>query len=138
VAALALPAPASASPVHFTTPSGNIDCRVGFNEAVADCLVQKASWPRRPPRPPGCDLDWAATQITLANGHVTLGSCRGDVGPLCVRGSGDACETLRYGTSVTVPSRIRCTSRRSGLTCRARNGAGAGFVVSRQGYRIFR
>ena len=73
----------------------------------------------------------------LGRGRVSVGSCRGDIGPLCVEQTGD-CPALPYGTSLTLPSKVRCTSRRAGLTCRARNGAGAGFAVSRSGYRIFR
>ena len=84
-----------------------------------------------------CDLDWIGTEIALGRGRVSVGSCRGDIGPLCVEQTGD-CPALAYGTSLTLPSKVRCTSRRAGLTCRARNGAGVGFAVSRSGYRIFR
>ncbi len=58
------------------------------------------------------------------------------MGPTC--GFTDDCPRLPYGTSLTLPSKVRCTSRRAGLTCRARGGAGPGFTVSRQGYRVFR
>ena len=89
-AALALPAAALAKEVHFTTPSGNIDCR-GAGSSIS-CEVQKAHWPRVPPRPKDCDLDWVGTQLNLSKGRVTLGSCRGDIGPLCVPSSpGDRC-----------------------------------------------
>ncbi len=135
--ALAAPAVAQADFMHFTTPSGNIDCVASFDSPAVDCLVQRASWPRVPPRPDDCDLDWIGTQIGLARGRVSLGSCRGDVGPACFAQSGD-CPALPYGTSLTLPSKVRCTSRRSALTCRARRGAGVGFTVSRQGYRIVR
>jgi hypothetical protein len=135
--ALAAPAVAQADFMHFTTPSGNIDCVADFDAPAVDCLVQKAAWPRVPPRPPDCDLDWVGTEISLARGRVSLGSCRGDIGPLCIAQTGD-CPALPYGTSLILPSKVRCTSRRAGLTCRARNGAGAGFRVARGGYRIFR
>jgi hypothetical protein len=84
--ALALPAVAVAKPVHFTTPSGNIDCIGGFSTpgASVDCLVQKHSWPKVPKRPAGCDVDWVPSEISLTNGKVSVGSCRGDIGPLCV------------------------------------------------------
>ena len=137
LATLALPAVASADFMHFTTPSGNIDCVADFDAPTVDCLVEKASWPQVPPRPADCDVNWIGTEITLARGRVSLGSCRGDIGPLCVTQTGD-CPALGYGRSLTLPTRVRCTSRRAGLTCRARNGAGAGFTVSRQGYRVFR
>jgi hypothetical protein len=138
--ALALPASAAAALAHFTTPSGNIDC-IGFTTPApgVQCLVQKAAWPRVPPRPAGCDLDWSATEISIANRHVRLGSCRGDIGPLCAPASAgaDACRVLRYGRSTTIAS-IRCTSRTSGVTCRGAGGRGAGFTVAREGYRILR
>ena len=62
------------------------------------------------------------------------GDCRGDF-PW-----GDAKElaVLGYGQSIPIENRIRCTSRRNGLTCRGRKGAGAGFTVSREDYRIYR
>ena len=137
IATVALPAVANADFMHFTTPSRNIDCVADFDVASVDCLVQRASWPTVPPRPADCDVDWIPTEITLSRGRVSVGSCRGDIGPLCVGTTGD-CPALRYGTSLTLPTGVRCTSRRTGLTCRARNGAGAGFTVSRGGYRVFR
>jgi hypothetical protein len=137
VALLALPAAASARAVHFTTPSTNIDCR-GEGASIS-CLVEVASWPRLPPRPANCDVDWIPTQITLSSGRVSLGSCRGDIGPLCLPSGPDSCTVLRYGRSLVLKRNgIRCTSRRTGLTCRTRNGTGAGFKVAREGYRIFR
>jgi hypothetical protein len=137
--ALAIPAVAVAKPVHFTTPSGNIDCVGGFESpgASVDCIVEKHSWPKVPKRPASCDLDWVGSEISLTNGVVRVGACRGDVGPLCVPGSTDRCTVLAYGTSVLIKRSIRCTSRRTGLTCRARKGVGPGFRVSRQGYTIF-
>jgi hypothetical protein len=137
LAALVAPAVANADFMHFTTPSKNIDCVADFASPSVDCLVQKASWPRVPPKPASCELDWIGTEVALARGRVVVGSCRGDIGPLCVAQTGD-CPALPYGKSLTLPSKVRCTSRRAGLTCRARNGAGAGFTVSRSGYRILR
>lgn len=137
VVALALPAVANADFMHFTTPSRNIDCVADFDAASVDCLVERASWATVPPKPANCDLDWIPTEIALSRSRVFVGSCRGDIGPVCAQATGD-CPPLRYGTSLTLPTRVRCTSRRSGLTCRARNGAGAGFTVSRGGYRVFR
>ena len=137
-AALALPAAALAKEVHFTTPSGNIDCRGGGSSI--SCEVQKAHWPRVPPRPKDCDLDWVGTQLNLSKGRVTLGSCRGDIGPLCVPSSpGDRCTTRPTAAAwSSTRNGIRCTSRRTGLTCRSRNGEGAGFTAAREGYRIYR
>jgi hypothetical protein len=136
-AGLVVPAAANADFIHFTTPSKNIDCIADFSSPTVDCIVEKASWPRVPPKPASCDLDWVGTEIALGRGRVTVGACRGDIGPTCIEQTGD-CPALPYGTSLTLPSKVRCTSRRAGLTCRARNGAGAGFTVSRSGYRILR
>ena len=36
------------------------------------------------PRPPGCDVDWVQAELSLRR-RVTVGSCRGDVGPTCLR-----------------------------------------------------
>ena len=138
LAVVALAVPASAvSITHFTSPSGNIDC-LGFTAPApsVDCLVQKAAWPRLPRRPANCDLDWSATEVRIFNRHVRLGSCRGDIGPLCVASGAPRCHVLPYGGSATIGS-IRCTSRRSGVTCRTRRGRGVGFEVAREGYRIF-
>ena len=126
-AALVAPSVANADFMHFTTPSRNIDCVAAFDSASVNCVVQRASWPRVPPRPPDCDLDWIGTEIALSRGRVSLGACRGDIGPLCIAGQGD-CPALPYGRSLTLPTRIRCTSRRAALTCRANDGAGAGFT----------
>ncbi len=140
LAGLAAPAAALAALTHFTSPTGNIDC-LGFTSPApgVDCLVQSASWPRVPPRPAACDLDWVGTEISIDNRHVRLGSCRGDIGPLCVPSgsSGDRCRVLRYGGAVAIGP-IRCSSARAGVTCRTRNGRGAGFAVAREGYRILR
>jgi hypothetical protein len=137
LAALAVPALALGL-THFTSPTGNIDC-LGFTSPApgVDCLVQRAAWPRVPPKPASCRLDWSATEVVIFNRHVRVGSCRGDIGPLCVASGAPRCHVLRYGRSVAIGS-IRCTSRTSGVTCRLRRGSGAGFVVAREGYRILR
>jgi hypothetical protein len=137
LSALAAPAVANADFMHFTTPSKNIDCVADFSAPSVDCLVQKASWARVPPKPAGCDLDWIGTEIALSRGRVSLGACRGDIGPLCVEQSGD-CPALPYGTSLTLPSKVRYPSLRSARACVPCAGAGPGFTVSRGGYRIFR
>ena len=140
VAGLSAPAGALAALTHFTSPTGNIDC-LGFTTPApgVDCLVQSASWPRVPPRPAACDLDWVGTEISIDNRHVRLGSCRGDIGPLCLAGSGsaDRCRVLPYGSAVAIGP-IRCASARAGITCRTRSGRGVGFAVAREGYRILR
>jgi hypothetical protein len=58
---LDLAAPASAA--HFKRPTGNIQCRLDSQGVT--CLLQKNSWRQLPPKPAGCDLDWAATDMSL-------------------------------------------------------------------------
>jgi hypothetical protein len=133
---------ASAEParfLHFTSPSGNINCTVGTGGGGPDsasCVVRRASWPHLPPKPRSCDLDWAATQIELTRTTVYLGSCRGDIGPLCVKGD-TPCSVLGYGRSLTV-GRIRCVSAVAGVTCRRTDGRHVGFRIAREGYRLYR
>lgn len=138
--ALAASVPASAALVHFTSPSRNIDCLMFTDPGVGvTCDVEHATWARPKPKPKGCPLTWVATNVTLERGRVTVGSCRGDIGPLCApAGVRDAnpCRVLAYGRSVTL-RRLRCTSTRAGVTCRLRNGAGPGFRIAREGYRRF-
>ncbi|HEY7794509.1 MAG TPA: DUF6636 domain-containing protein [Gaiellaceae bacterium] len=119
--------------VHFQSPSGNINCLV-FTSG-AECVVKKQSWPRLPPRPASCDLDWVPANVSLSGTRLFVGACRGDVGPLCYRGSG--CRTLRYGRAITV-GRIRCVSATNGVTCRRTDGRRVGFRIAREGYRLYR
>jgi hypothetical protein len=138
-AAFAVPAAsAPAKLFHFQTPSGNINC-IGSTtpSPFVDCLVRSAAWPYRPPKPASCDLDWAPTELALGHRKVTVGACRGDIGPLCANQSGDKCSTLGYGLSVTIGS-IRCSSAVSGLTCKYTSAPRTGFTVSRGGFSVFR
>jgi len=126
--------------VHFQSPSGNINC-IGApaaqgSPAFVECLVRKATWPSKPSRPATCDLDWDPQTIGLSRRRASLGSCRGDIGPLCVNTS-DRCTTLAYGRSVTIGP-IRCTSATTGVTCRYRTKPRAGFRIAREHYALFR
>jgi hypothetical protein len=129
----AAPAAAATSLVHFKSPSGNINCIGGTSPVFVQCLVRSASWAQTPVRPVGCDLDWDAHELGLGNRRVTLGACRGDVGPRCF---GD-CKTLRYGQSVSIGP-IRCRSAANGVTCRYVRGQLAGFRIAREGYIVWR
>jgi hypothetical protein len=130
--ALASAGVASAASVHFESPSGNINCYVDSTpSSFAECLVRSGSWTHLPPKPHSCTLDWAAYTVGLSGQRVSLGACRGDVGPLCYAGSGH-CTVLAYGASVTVGS-IRCSSATAGVTCRSTVGAHHGFRIARQG-----
>ena len=136
-AALTGSASSASGQVHFKSPSGNINCYVFATDGgFADCLVRNASWSSTPQKPASCDLDWAPNEVELGRTSVRLGSCRGDVGPLCLAGNG-RCTVLGYGHGVTVGS-IHCDSAANGITCRRTTGRHAGFRVARGGVVVFR
>ena len=128
--------------VHFQSPSGNINCigaPAGFGQpAFVQCLVRKHTWPASitPRKPASCDLDFDPYTVSLGNRKVSVGSCRGDIGPLCVYTS-DKCSTLAYGRSVKIGP-IRCTSATAGVTCRYITSPRAGFKIARERYVTYR
>jgi uncharacterized protein DUF6636 len=123
--------------VHFKSPSGNINCYVFATQGgVADCVVRTATWPSMPPKPVSCTLDWAPTEVQLVGAHVTLGGCRGDVGPRCYTG-GDRCVVLEYGDAITT-GRVRCVSSASGIACRRTVGSRPGFLIARERVLVYR
>jgi hypothetical protein len=130
----------ASSLVHFQSPSGNINCigAAAFqgSPTFVQCLVRKNSWPRLVARPRSCDLDWDPATISLSGRRVSVGSCRGDIGPLCVYTS-DRCSTLPYGRSVDVGP-IRCTSTQAGVTCRYRTAPRVGFLIARERSVLYR
>ena len=133
-------APPPAKLVHFKSPSGNINC-IGaaadkFQAAFVDCIVRKNSWPNLRPKPASCDLDWTATEIAASKRKVSVGGCRGDIGPLCIDPA-NPCRTLAYGRSVDLGP-IRCVSATVGVTCRYRTAPRAGFRIAREGYVLYR
>ncbi len=143
VVALLVAAHAAAAPpklVHFRSPSGNINCigqaATAGSPAFVQCLVKTATWPAKRPKPAGCDLDWDPQSLALANRRVSVGSCRGDIGPLCIDPA-DPCFTLRYGRSVDIGP-VRCTSATTGVTCRYRSGRSVGFLIARERYVLYR
>jgi hypothetical protein len=140
VIALVLKLAVASSLVHFQSPSGNINCIGGgaFQgiPASVECLVRKNTWPRFAPKPARCDLDWDPATISLSRRRVSVGSCRGDIGPLCTSTS-DRCSTLAYGRSVDMGP-IRCTSTTAGVTCRYKTAPRVGFRIAREGYVLFR
>jgi hypothetical protein len=128
---------AAATQVHFKSPSGNINCYLfSAQGGFADCIVLQASWKNAPSKPKSCDLDWVPTEVALGKTHVSVGGCRGDVGPRCYAG-GDRCSVLAYGRSITVGT-IRCSSAASGLTCRRTTGRRAGFRLARERFVVWR
>ena len=143
VVALALAlhaAPAQSKLVHFRSPSGNINC-IGaaggsLGPAFVDCLVRKNTWPSKRAKPANCDLDWDPAQVGLSKRKTFVGSCRGDIGPLCVDPA-DPCRTLAYGRSVDLGP-IRCVSATVGVTCRYRTAPRVGFLIARERYVLYR
>jgi hypothetical protein len=133
-------APAQSKLVHFQSPSGNINCigaPAGFGQpALVDCLVRRNTWPSLRPKPASCDLDWDPTTLGLSKRHTYVGSCRGDIGPLCLY-SNDKCSTLAYGRFVDIGP-IRCSSATNGVTCRYRTAPRVGFRIAREGYVLYR
>jgi hypothetical protein len=130
--------------VHFQSPSGNINCigaAAGSGQpAFVECLVRKHSWAAgiTPRKPANCDLDFDPYTVSLGRRKVGVGSCRGDIGPLCVQKfAADRCTTLGYGRSVTMGA-IRCTSQTSGVTCRYTTAPRVGFLIARERYTVFR
>jgi hypothetical protein len=131
------PAPAAATQAHFTSPSGNINCYLfAADGGAADCMVRTAGWPSTAKKPASCTLDWAPNEVQLVRSHVSIGGCRGDVGPLCLAGNG-RCSTLAYGHAVTIGT-IRCSSATSGVTCRRTTGSRPGFRVARERVVVYR
>jgi Family of unknown function (DUF6636) len=129
----------ASSLVHFQTPSRNINCIGGSafqgTPAFVQCLVRKNNWSRLRAKPASCDLDWDPATISLSRRRFSVGSCRGDIGPLCTNTS-DRCSTLPYGRSVDMGP-IRCTSATNGVTCRYRTAPRVGFRIAREGYVLF-
>jgi uncharacterized protein DUF6636 len=122
--ALALPGAAQPLGFHFRTPSGNIQC---FGESTfIRCDVARTSV-KPPPKPRSCKFDW---------GNAFMLGQRGRAHRACVSDSTfGARRVLRYGETMRIGSRLSCTSRRAGLTCR--NDGGHGFFLSRNRIRLF-
>jgi hypothetical protein len=136
-ACLATGASAATTQLHFKSPSGNINCYLFASQGgVADYDVHTSTWSGAPKKPASCTLDWAAHEVQLVKAHVTVGSCRGDVGPRWYAGGG-RCSVLAYGRSVTVGG-IRCSSSAHGMTCRRTSASRPGFRIAREGVTVYR
>ena len=106
-------------------PSRNIGCIFSQSPQSVRCDIRSGLRPA-PPRPRGCDLDWAyALEMTLVSRPHTL--CAGDTalstGPV-----------LAYGASLRIEG-FTCRSQRTGLRCT--NRPGHGFILSRKHWRTF-
>jgi hypothetical protein len=122
-------APAAlAAPERFVSPSRNIGC-IGTNAFVRCDIAQTRATP--PPRPASCRLDWG-TAFEVERRGRGHGLCAGDT---ALPSPGQRVRVLRYGTTIRLGNGLRCTSRRTGLTCL--NQPGHGFFLSRGGIRVF-
>ncbi|MCO7193839.1 DAK2 domain-containing protein [Pseudonocardia sp. McavD-2-B] len=109
------------SPASFTSPTGNISCRItgGAGDGAVRCDVTARTWSAG-------DCPDAA----LVTGGPT--GARTECGGAPV-GSGAA--VLDYGTHLTEGD-VTCVSSRTGVECRdARTGAG--FTAARAAYRLY-
>lgn len=115
--------------VFFRTPSRNIGCayaKLAGEPASLRCDVLSGFKPT-PPRPRGCDLDWAYAVVMNKTGRPRH-LCAGDtaVDPRA--------RILPYGATWSRDG-FRCVSGATGLTCR--NLSGHGWFLSRQRSRLF-
>jgi hypothetical protein len=124
--ALAVPAVSAGlgDPIDFTTPSRNIGC---FGDATfVRCDISQTR-AKPPPKPRSCNFDW---------GNAFRLGQRGRARRICVSDSAlGSRHVLDYGRTQRLGRRITCTSRRTGLTCRNRDGHG--FLLSRARVRLF-
>ena len=136
VAALSavLPAPSTAlaraadSYYQFQSPSGNIDCGIGFlnNNGFALCEIANHTWVA-PQRPPSCEGGWG-DRIGMDQGSAPALSCHTDT----LRGSTQP--TLAYG-STRAAGEISCDSEPSGMSC-THASTGHFFRISRESYEL--
>lgn len=130
-AAVALLAPGLATGAElkrFITPSRNIGCFGDDTGVRCDIRETTAKPPKKPKR---CRLDWgSAYEVNrIGRGH---GLCVGDT---ALPAPNEKAPVLKYGHTIRLGKKLRCTSKRTGLTCR--NGAGHGFTLSKTVIRLF-
>jgi len=118
-----LPGEGVQGPRYFETPSGNIGCYV--DRSGARCDIRERSW-NPPPAPASCELDYGQGLTLDADGAGFV--CAGDTAL-------GAKASLAYGSS-SQRGRFLCDSEEAGVTCTDVT-TGAGFFISRQGYRVF-
>jgi hypothetical protein len=127
-ALLIAPSLASAALKQFVTPSRNIGCIGDAREVRCDIKQTSATGPKRPK---SCDLEWGDAFRLSPTGRAR-GVCHGDT---ALPAPGQNPRVLAYGTTIRLGQKMRCTSRRTGLTCRS--NAGHGFTLSRAVIRLF-
>nr|WP_157747434.1 DUF6636 domain-containing protein [Cohaesibacter sp. ES.047] len=110
------------------TPSTNIYCN-GYvsNGGGIDCTIVSRQGAPAMPRPKSCSGTWGHAFSVEGSGRATM-SCGGRPSRV------DYSDIASYGRSANFGD-IRCTSKRTGLTCR--NKSGHGFFLSRRQQKIF-
>jgi hypothetical protein len=129
VATLAAPAMAQSGELkRFITPSRNIGC---FGDSTGVRCDIRTTSAKPPKKPANCRLDWgSAYEVNrIGRGH---GLCVGDT---ALPDPNKREPVLKYGHTIRLGKKLRCTSKRTGLTCR--NGAGHGFTLSKTVIRLF-
>jgi hypothetical protein len=124
-AAIALPATARADNRPFLSPSGNIACLVGSDNAscdIADYTYQL------PPPPPCAQHIKFGNRFSLEPGKKAEMVCHGDT----VRIAGEP--TLNFGQTVSAGT-ITCESQPAGVKC-TDSSSGHYFRVSRESYEL--
>jgi len=115
---------AHADLVGFSSPSGNIGCVVDAD--YVRCDIAERDW-SAPARPVDCELDYGQG-IAMAPGSPSAFVCAGDT-------TLHAGPPLAYGQSVSRGS-YTCTSAPVEVLC-TDTRTGAGFGISRGGYRLY-
>ena len=125
---LTLPTSAHADGFGFMTPSGNIFCNghVSGGGGIA-CTIVSRNGPPAMPKPASCNQVWGHEFSVDGSGRATM-LC--DTRPSRV----DYSDIANYGVSAKFGD-ITCTSKRTGFTCR--NKDGHGFFLSRRKQEIF-
>jgi len=132
--AAAVPAPAFAQGQganelkRFITPTRNIGCFGDGTGVRCDIRVTSATPPKKPAN---CRLDWgSAFEVDrTGKGH---GICVGDT---ALPAPNEKAPVLKYGHTIRLGHGLKCTSKRTGLTCR--NAGNHGFTLSKTVIRLF-
>lgn len=111
---VAAAAPAAAAVASFHSPSGNIQCEVGWKRAGVGTYAY-------------CQTSTPARSVKLRRSGSYL-ICRGSG---CIGDGPEDAFTLAYGRSLRVGG-FRCTSRTTGISCVV-IASGEGFRIARQG-----
>jgi hypothetical protein len=113
---------------RFITPSRNIGCFGDGTGVRCDIRVTSAKPPKKPKR---CRLDWGSAYEVNRKGRGH-GLCVGDT---ALPDPNKREPVLKYGHTIRLGHGLKCTSRRTGLTCR--NAGRHGFTLSKTRIRLF-